>query len=114
MNESPSSNPEHEQGRSERLAVLGDPVAHSLSPVMHNAALEHLHLPYCYGQRHVPAGELGHAFRRLREANYLGWNLTLPQKIAALELVDVTDPVARRLGATNTIVNQAGRLFGFN
>jgi shikimate dehydrogenase len=114
MNEPPSSNPEHEQGRSERLAVLGDPVLHSLSPVMHNAALKHLHLPYCYGRRHVPASELADAFYQLREADYLGWNLTLPHKIAALELLDATDPIAQRLGATNTIVNQAGRLFGFN
>jgi len=114
MNEPPSSKPEREQNRPERLAVLGDPVLHSLSPPMQNAALRHLHLPYCYGRRHVPAEELADAFRRLRGADYLGWNLTLPHKIAALELVDATDQVAQRLGATNTIVNRAGRLFGFN
>jgi shikimate dehydrogenase len=114
MSEFLSSDPQDEQGGSERLAVLGDPVVHSLSPPMHNAALRHLHLPYRYGRRHVPAGELAETFRRLRDADYLGWNLTLPHKIAALDLLDAIDPIAERLGATNTIVNQTGRLFGFN
>lgn len=110
----PLNNPDDEQGGPERLAVLGDPVVHSLSPQMHNAALRYLHLPYRYGRRHVPAGELADAFSRLRAADYLGWNLTIPHKIEALKLVDAIDPIALRLGAANTIVNRTGRLFGFN
>jgi shikimate dehydrogenase len=98
----------------ERLAVLGDPVEHSLSPVMQNAALASLHLPCSYGRRPVTAAQLSSEFTYLKEHDYIGWNLTLPHKIAALSLVDALDPVAERLKAVNTVVHQSGRLVGFN
>jgi len=97
-----------------RLAVLGDPVDHSLSPSMQNAGLLSLHLPYRYGRLHVRPGDLAVAFDLLRERDFIGWNLTLPHKLAALELLDGLDPVAHRLRSVNTIVNRSGRLFGFN
>jgi shikimate dehydrogenase len=97
-----------------RLAVLGDPVDHSLSPSMQNAGLLSLHLPYRYGRLHVRPGDLAVAFDLLRELDFIGWNLTLPHKLAALELLDGLDPVAHRLRSVNTIVNRSGRLFGFN
>src|SRR5262245_49112458 len=97
-----------------RLAVLGDPVGHSLSPAMQNAGLVSLHLPYRYGRLHVRPGDLADAFDLLRERDFIGWNLTLPHKLAALELLDGLDPVAHRLRSVNTIVNRSGRLFGFN
>jgi shikimate dehydrogenase len=98
----------------ERLAVLGDPVEHSLSPEMHNAALQSLHLPHRYVRRRVSVDQLAAEFHLLQDRGYLGWNLTLPLKIAALDLVDHVDPVAERLGAVNTIVSSSDRLFGFN
>jgi shikimate dehydrogenase len=97
-----------------RLAVLGDPVDHSLSPSMQNAGLVWLHLPYRYVRLHVRPGDLVEAFHLLRERDFIGWNLTLPHKLAALELLDGLDPMAQRLGSVNTVVNQSGRLFGFN
>ena len=97
-----------------RLAVLGDPVAHSLSPSMQNAALEFLHLPYRYGRLHVATLDLAKAFDLLRERDFIGWNLTIPHKLAALDLLDGLDPEAQRLHSVNTVVNQSGRLFGFN
>jgi shikimate dehydrogenase len=97
-----------------RLLVIGDPVDHSLSPPMHNAGLEFLHLPCRYGRLRISPEDLGEAFRVLRSRNFIGWNLTLPHKLAAVELMDGLDPVAERLGAVNTVVNQSGRLFGFN
>jgi len=97
-----------------RLAVLGDPVDHSLSPSMQNAGLELLHLPYRYGRLHVRPDDLAEAFGLLRERDFIGWNLTIPHKRAALGLLDGLDPAAERLGTVNTIVNQSGRLFGFN
>ena len=97
-----------------RLLVIGDPIDHSLSPPMHNAGLEFLHLPCRYGRLRVRPQDLGKAFRVLRGRDFIGWNLTLPHKLAAVDLMDGLDPLAERLGAVNTVVNQSGRLFGFN
>jgi shikimate dehydrogenase len=97
-----------------RLLVIGDPVDHSLSPPMHNAGLEFLHLPCRYSRLRVSPEDLGEAFRVLRGQEFIGWNLTLPHKLAAIDLLDGLDPLAKRLGAVNTVVNQSGRLFGFN
>ncbi len=97
-----------------RLLVIGDPVDHSLSPPMHNAALESLHFPYLYGRLRVSPENLRQAFQILRQGDFIGWNLTLPHKLAAIDLLDGLDPLAERLRAVNTVVNQSGRLFGFN
>jgi shikimate dehydrogenase len=97
-----------------RLLVIGDPVDHSLSPPMHNAALEFLHLPCRYGRLRVSPENLQEAFQILRQQDFIGWNLTLPHKLAAIDLLDGLDPLAARLRAVNTVVNQSGRLFGFN
>jgi shikimate dehydrogenase len=97
-----------------RLLVIGDPIDHSLSPPMHNAALEFLHLPYLYGRLRVSPANLREAFQILRQQDFIGWNLTLPHKLAALDLLDGLDPVAKRLRAVNTVVNHSGHLFGFN
>src|SRR5580700_8464333 len=97
-----------------RLVVIGDPIDHSLSPPMHNAALEFLHLPCAYGRLRVGPDNLREAFKVLRQQDFIGWNLTLPNKLVAIDLLDGLDPMAERLGAVNTVVNQSGRLFGFN
>jgi shikimate dehydrogenase len=97
-----------------RLLVIGDPIDHSLSPPMHNAALGFLHLPCTYGRLRVGSENLREAFKILRQQDFIGWNLTLPNKIVAIDLLDGLDPMAERLGAVNTVVNQSGRLFGFN
>ena len=97
-----------------RLLVIGDPIDHSLSPPMHNAALEFLHLPCVYGRLRVGSKNLREAFKILREQDFIGWNLTLPHKLVAIDLLDVLDPMSERLGAVNTVVNHSGRLFGFN
>jgi shikimate dehydrogenase len=81
---------------------------------MHNAALEFLHLPYAYGRLRVGPENLREAFKILRQQDFIGWNLTLPNKLVAIDLLDGLDPMAERLGAVNTVVNQSGRLFGFN
>ena len=97
-----------------RLLVIGDPIEHSLSPPMHNAGLEFLHLPYLYGRLRVSPENLQEAFQILRQQDFIGWNLTLPHKLLALDLLDGLDPLAEQLRAVNTVVNQSGRLFGFN
>jgi len=97
-----------------RLLVIGDPIDHSLSPPMHNAALEFLHLPCVYGRLRVGSKNLREAFKILRQQDFIGWNLTLPHKLVAIDLLDGLDPMSERLGAVNTVVNHSGRLFGFN
>lgn len=97
-----------------RLAVLGDPVEHSLSPPMQNAALEARGLPYRYDRLLVSPTELEAAFTCLRNLGFIGWNLTIPHKIAGYRLVDRLDAEAETLGAINTVVNDDGKLIGFN
>jgi shikimate dehydrogenase len=97
-----------------RLAVLGDPIAHSLSPEMQNAGLAARGIPVQYAKFQIKSGELAEAFSLLREREFIGWNVTVPHKVSACGLVDQIDPVAGRVGAINTVVNRSGSLIGFN
>ena len=97
-----------------RLAVLGDPVEHSLSPRMQNAALAARGLPYRYDRLLVSPAQLETAFGCLRKLGFIGWNLTIPHKIAGYRLVDRLDSEAEALGVINTVVNRDGHLIGFN
>lgn len=98
------------------LAVLGDPVAHSLSPPMHDAALAACGIPTRYARLHIRAEELAEALALLPERGFLGANLTIPHKTAALGLLDELDASARTLGAVNTVRvgPNDGRLTGLN
>lgn len=86
------------------FAVIGDPIAHSLSPRMHTAAYAALGLPHRYAALHVAASELPRVIGELREHLLDGCNVTLPHKTAVLGLVDRVAPEARRAGAANTLV----------
>lgn len=92
---------------------MGNPIEHSLSPVMQNAALAARGLVHRYDRLRVSEGELADAFRHLR-GRFLGWNLTLPLKLAAVNLVDEVNEEAQWLRAINTVVCRQGRLVGFN
>jgi shikimate dehydrogenase len=85
------------------FAVLGEPIAHSWSPRMQNAALAALGLPYRYVAVRVPPGELPEALDRLEGLGYIGANVTVPHKEAALEWANVREPFAARCGAANTV-----------
>ena len=96
-----------------QLGVLGDPIAHSLSPAMHNAALATLvgtH-PRLAGVRyhrlHITAAELPEALALLHAKGFAGLNLTVPHKIQALSLAEVLSPEARRAESVNTLVRTA-------
>ena len=98
-----------------RLAVLGDPIAHSASPPMQNAALAARGIAARYIRVHVPPADLPEALALLAPTGFLGANLTLPHKTAALPLLDSLDPHAAALGAVNTVrVEPEGTLHGFN
>lgn len=97
-----------------RLSVFGDPVAHSASPPMHNAALLERGLPLQYVRVHVTPEELPSALRHLIQAGFLGTNLTIPHKQAALSHVDEVSRESRLMGAINTVALRDGKLHGFN
>lgn len=97
-----------------RLGVLGDPVEHSLSPQIQNAALKHAKIDVQYARFQIGPGELPEALRLIRERDFIGVNLTVPHKIAALNLVDEVDAEAKQIGAVNTIKIDNGRATGFN
>jgi len=94
--------------------LLGHPVAHSLSPAMHNAAFAALGLPHRYETRDVEPHRLADAVDALRSDDVLGANITIPHKEAALRLVDELADEARRIGAVNTVVRRSSRLVGDN
>lgn len=97
-----------------RVLLLGDPVAHSVSPAMHNAAFSALGLPLRYEARRVVAAELPRTLDDLRRPPYRGANVTVPHKEAVFDLVDEVTETAAAIGAVNTIVCQEGRLRGDN
>jgi len=97
-----------------RLAVFGDPAAHSRSPQMHNPALEACGIPARYCRLHIRPEELGEALRLLPRAGFLGTNVTIPHKTAVMEHLDRVDEHARKIGALNTVVVEGECLIGFN
>jgi shikimate dehydrogenase len=97
-----------------RLAVVGDPVSHSFSPPMQNAALEKNGLEMRYAAFQISPNELAETLILFREHDFVGLNLTVPHKIAALALVDEVEERARRIGAINAIVFRDGKSSGWN
>jgi shikimate dehydrogenase len=90
------------------VGVLGDPVRHSLSPAMHNAAIAALGLDWAYLALPVAAADLAVVLRALAAIDCRGLNVTLPHKQAAAALADELTPLGRRLGAVNTLVRRDG------
>ncbi|RMF64327.1 MAG: shikimate dehydrogenase [Bacteroidetes bacterium] len=94
--------------RTRFVFLLGDPVAHSLSPRMHNAAFRHQGLNWVYLAARVPADALAEAVQGLRALGAAGANVTLPHKQAVVPLMDTLSPAAEAVGAVNTIVVRPG------
>ena len=93
--------------------VIGNPVEHSLSPAIHNAAFQKLGLNFVYLAFQVEA--IGDAVKGVRAlGNFRGASVTIPHKIAAVPFLDVVDPTAHHIGAINTIVRKGGTLIGYN
>src|SRR5881396_3772731 len=95
-----------------RLGVFGDPVGHSLSPKMQNAALKSCKIDMQYARFQISPNELQSALDLTRELNFLGVNLTTPHKIAASKLLDEIGDNVRRIGAINTIKIDNAKLRG--
>jgi len=94
------------------LGVLGHPVGHSLSPRIHNAALEAQNIDLVYLAFDVPPERLREAVAGLRGLGFRGVNVTIPHKEAMVYLMDELDEAAARIGSVNTVVNEAGKLIG--
>lgn len=98
-----------------KAAVIGYPIAQSLSPVMHNHWFKTAGLLGEYSAFEVAPNDLGDAVERLRAEGYTGFNITVPHKTAILPLLDKLAPMARQMGAVNTVkIAEDGRLTGFN
>lgn len=101
-------------GHTRLTALLGSPVAHSISPLMHNEAFRLLGLDYVYLCFDVNENALPAAVEGLKACNIRGFNLTMPNKNKIVELLDELSPAAKLIGAVNTVVNENGKLTGYN
>jgi shikimate dehydrogenase len=101
-------------GKTRVCGVMGDPIAHTLSPTLQNAAFNHLKLDFVFVAFRVKATELENAIRGIRSLNIHGLNVTMPHKSAVINYLDEVDATAKFLGTANTILNRGGKLYGFN
>jgi shikimate dehydrogenase len=97
-----------------RLAIIGDPIGHSISPSIYNATFPVMQIDATYEAWLTPAKEVAEAIERLRADEMMGMNVTVPHKEAVLELVDEVEPGARAIGAVNCITKRDGKLVGHN
>jgi len=101
-------------GSTRVAAVIGDPIAHSLSPVMFNAAFEAAEMDWVFVAFRVPAGDTARALDGMRAFGIAGLSVTMPHKDAAYALADELTPAAEALAAVNCIMNRDGTLVGHN
>ncbi|MCX6003650.1 MAG: shikimate dehydrogenase [Chloroflexi bacterium] len=101
-------------GKTKICGVVGDPIEHTMSPVMHNTVFKTLGIDYIYVPFKVKSSELRQAIEGMRALNIRGLNITIPHKVAVMRFLDRIDPLAEKIGAVNTIVNDEGILTGYN
>ena len=101
-------------GRTRVCGVIGDPIEHTFSPAIHNAAFTKVGLDYLYVPFRVNKDGLSKAIDGMRALNIRGLNVTIPHKVAVIPLLDKLDPLAEKIGAVNTITNDDGILTGSN
>lgn len=100
------------RGTTRLLGILGNPLAHSYSPAMHNSALAALGLDYVYLPFPVETARLSVMLEALKAVDFVGVNVTQPHKQAVIPYLDEISDISRKMGAVNTIVNRDGKLFG--
>jgi shikimate dehydrogenase len=101
-------------GQTRIVGIFGDPITHTRSPAMQNAAFRARQLPYIYVPFHVRPKDLAKAVQAIRAYNLVGVNVTVPHKERILRYLDVLSAEAELCGAVNTVVNREGVLFGDN
>lgn len=90
-------------GKTKLLGIIGEPIEHSFSPVMHNAALAHLHKDYVYLPFPVKLTDLSQAIKGFAAIDLVGFNVTIPHKQNIIPYLDVISPEASMIGAVNTV-----------
>lgn len=98
----------------QKLCVIGDPVGHSKSPLIHNTMLSALGLNYIYMAQPVPRGEAAQWLQAAKTTGYAGFNATMPHKVDLVPLMDHLDEDARLYGAVNTVAIRDGQAYGYN
>jgi shikimate dehydrogenase len=101
-------------GTTQLLGVIGDPIEHSLSPIMHNAAIAHLSVDYIYLPFHVHADQLADAIQGFAAIGVRGFNVTIPHKRWIMRLLADVTPLAQAVGAVNTVWQVDGEWHGTN
>jgi shikimate dehydrogenase len=101
-------------GKTQLLGVIGHPVSHSLSPLMHNAALTKLGLDYVYLPFPIAPENLERAIAGFASIGIVGFSITIPHKQAILPLLSEISPIAQAIGAVNTVTRQGDKWVGTN
>ena len=101
-------------GKTRVCGVIGDPIEHTLSPIMQNAAFEALNLDYVFLAFKVKPAQVENAVNGMRALNIRGLNVTMPHKSPVLNFLDRVDLSAQIIKSVNTILNRENKLFGFN
>ncbi len=99
---------------SKTYAVIGDPIDHSLSPNIHNAAFRELNMDCTYIAYRIPKNELEEGIGALKTINIAGFNVTIPHKVEIMKYLDKVDDGCSLIGAANTVTNTDGKLKGYN
>tara|TARA_Y100000590_G_scaffold393544_1_gene471927 strand:+ start:1016 stop:1837 length:822 start_codon:yes stop_codon:yes gene_type:complete len=96
------------------FAVIGDPIDHSLSPTIHNAAYRELDMECTYIAYKIAKGDLATGIEALKKIKISGFNVTIPHKLDMMKYLDNVDETCQKIGAVNTVLNDDGILRGFN
>ncbi|MFC3882999.1 shikimate dehydrogenase [Bacillus songklensis] len=94
--------------------VIGYPVGHSMSPTMHNDAFGRLNMEAYYHAFEIVPEKFAAAVEGLKAVDISGFNVTVPYKVKIMDFLDEVDPLAKAIGAVNTVVNENGRFIGYN
>ena len=101
-------------GYTRLAAVVANPIKHSISPFIHNAAFEQTGVNGVYVAWEISQDDLKATVENIRRYNMFGINLSMPYKQAVIPFLDEVTPAAQMIGAVNTVVNQYGKLIGYN
>ena len=101
-------------GYTRLAAVVANPIKHSISPFIHNAAFEQTGVNGVYVAWEISQDDLKATVENIRRYNMFGINLSMPYKQAVIPFLDEVTPAAQMIGAVNTVVNQHGKLIGYN
>ncbi len=101
-------------GKTRICGIIGDPIEHTVSPQMHNAAFQCSGLDYVYVPFKVKKEDLSTAIHAMKALNIRGLSVTIPHKVGVMRFLDEVEPLAQKIGAVNTICNEDGVLSGYN